>query len=102
MPLKDLVYRLYERRLQAELRRGPMPNHIGLIVDGNRRYARRAGHTDVSEGHRAGADKVDEVLGWCEDLLVPVVTMWALSTDNFNRDPEELVPLLGIIEQKIA
>lgn len=100
--VRDLVYRLYERRLESELRGGPIPHHIGLILDGNRRFARRAGMRNVAEGHRKGADKIDDVLAWCEELLVPVVTMWALSTDNFQRDPEELMPLLGIIEAKIA
>jgi short-chain Z-isoprenyl diphosphate synthase len=100
--IKNLVYRFYERRLESQLRSGPIPNHIGLIVDGNRRFARRAGFGNVADGHRKGADKVDEVLAWCEDLFVPVVTMWALSTDNFQRDPEELMPLIGIIEEKIA
>lgn len=100
--LKDVLYRLYERRLESELRRGQVPHHIGLILDGNRRFARRAGFSSVAEGHRAGADKIDEVLAWCEDMLVPVVTMWALSLDNFRRDPAELAPLLGIIEEKIA
>lgn len=100
--LKDLVYRVYERRLAAQLRGGPIPHHIGLILDGNRRFARRAGYGSVAEGHRRGADKIDDVLAWCEDLLIPVVTLWALSTDNLRRDPEELVPLLGIIEAKIA
>lgn len=100
--LKNLVYRLYERRLATQVRAGPIPHHIGLILDGNRRYARRAGLGHVAEGHRAGADKIDEVLAWCEDLLVPVVTMWALSTDNFRRDPDELLPLIQIIEEKIG
>ncbi len=100
--VKELVYRFYERRLAARVAAGPIPHHIGLIIDGNRRFARRAGYQSVAEGHRKGADKIDEVLAWCEDLLVPVVTVWALSTDNFARDPEELVPLLGIIEEKIA
>jgi short-chain Z-isoprenyl diphosphate synthase len=100
--LKNLVYGLYERRLESQVRAGPIPNHIGLILDGNRRYARRAGLGHVAEGHRAGADKIDDVLEWCEHLLVPVVTMWALSTDNFKRDPDELLPLIQIIEEKIS
>ena len=100
--LKQLAYRVYERRLEGEVRTGPIPQHIGLILDGNRRFARRAGYGSVAEGHRKGADKIDEVLAWCEDLRVPIVTVWALSTDNLRRDPEELVPLLGIIEDKIA
>lgn len=100
--LKDIIYRIYERRLAAQLRSGPIPHHIGLILDGNRRFARRAGYGNVAEGHRKGADKIDDVLAWCEDLLVPVVTVWALSIDNFGREPEELLPLLAIIEDKLA
>jgi len=102
MLFKNLMYRIYERRLEAPLRRGPIPRHLGLTEDGNRRLARRAGLGHVSEGHRRGADKVDEVLGWCSELAIPVVTMWALSTDNLKRDPDELIPLLAIIEEKIA
>lgn len=102
MLFKNLIYRIYERRLESHLRHGPIPRHLGLIVDGNRRFARRAGLGHVSEGHRRGADKVDEVLGWCNELAIPVVTMWALSTDNLKRDPDELIPLLAIIEEKIA
>ncbi|MER3421539.1 MAG: di-trans,poly-cis-decaprenylcistransferase [Chloroflexota bacterium] len=102
MFVTKLLYRVYERRLESQLRRGPIPRHLGLIVDGNRRFARRAGLGHVSEGHRRGADKVDEVLGWCNELAIPVVTMWALSTDNLKRDPDELIPLLAIIEEKIA
>lgn len=100
--LNNIIYRIYERRLAAQLRSGPVPHHIGLILDGNRRFARRAGYGNVAEGHRKGADKIDDVLAWCEDLLVPVVTVWALSIDNFGREPEELLPLLAIIEEKIA
>ena len=100
--LKELVYRVYERRLADEVRGGQVPRHIGVILDGNRRFARRAGYDSVAEGYRRGADKIDDLLVWCEQILVPVVTVWALSTDNLQRDPEELMPLLGIIEDKIA
>ena len=101
-PLKQPLYRIYEQRVETLLRNGPMPHHLALIVDGNRRYARKSGMSHVADGHRAGADKVDEVLDWCEELRVPIVTMWALSTDNFSRDDDELSPLLTIIEKTIA
>ena len=100
--VKDVLYRLYEQRLETQLRGGPTPHHLGLILDGNRRFARRAGYGSVAEGHRAGADKIDDVLDWCADFRIPVVTMWALSTDNLSRDPDELLPLIQIIEDKIA
>jgi short-chain Z-isoprenyl diphosphate synthase len=68
------------------------------MCDGNRRWARSAGFPDVSSGHQAGADKIFELLGWCEDAGVQVVTLWLLSTDNLSRPAAELEPLLKIIE----
>jgi short-chain Z-isoprenyl diphosphate synthase len=78
-----------------------MPQHVGIILDGNRRWARAMGYSDAAEGHRRGAEKIDEVLGWCEELGIPVVTMWLLSTENLSRDPEEVGALLEIIEDKV-
>jgi len=66
------------------------------MLDGNRRWARAVG-IDTAQGHRAGAANIEPLLGWCEDIGVEVVTLWLLSTDNLNRPPAELEPLLGII-----
>jgi short-chain Z-isoprenyl diphosphate synthase len=102
MDLRDLVYRLYERRLEALLSRSRGPRHVGVMCDGNRRWARSAGLTDVSSGHRKGADKIFELLDWCRDAGVEVVTLWLLSTDNLVARPEsEIEPLLGIIENTV-
>ena len=60
-PLFDLVYRLYERELDRVIRVGPIPKHVGVILDGNRRFARKAGLSEVTDGHRRGADKVEEL-----------------------------------------
>jgi short-chain Z-isoprenyl diphosphate synthase len=102
MGWRDLVYppfyRLYERRLAASLSRSKMPRHVGVMADGNRRWARSAGLLDVSDGHRKGADKVFELLGWCREEGVEVVTLWLLSTDNLGRPADELAQLLPIIE----
>src|SRR5579885_1190098 len=65
--LTRLLYRLYEARLLRGLQRGPLPRHVGLILDGNRRYAQEAG-LPGHEAYRRGADKVDEVIDWCEAL----------------------------------
>ncbi|MBI3081142.1 MAG: undecaprenyl diphosphate synthase family protein, partial [candidate division NC10 bacterium] len=67
-----LLYRLYERRLLREVRGGAMPRHIGLILDGNRRYARELGLTDPLEGHRRGADRLERVLDWLEELEIRI------------------------------
>jgi short-chain Z-isoprenyl diphosphate synthase len=98
MRLRGLAYRLYERRLEAALTPQAIPRHVGVMCDGNRRWARSAGLTDVSSGHQAGADKIFELLSWCQDAGVEVVTLWLLSTDNLARPAAELEPLLRIIE----
>ena len=91
MGLRDLVYRLYERRLAAALSPDAIPRHVGVMCDGNRRWARSAGFRDVSSGHRKGADKIFELLEWCRESGVEVVTLWLLSTDNLTRSSAELV-----------
>lgn len=99
MGLRDLVYRLYEHRLEAKLSKEDcIPRHVGVIVDGNRRWARSMGLDDVSRGHRKGADKISELLGWCREAGVEVVTVWLLSSDNLSRPKDELEPLMRIIE----
>jgi short-chain Z-isoprenyl diphosphate synthase len=91
------VYGFYARRIAASLDREQIPRHVGVILDGNRRWAKASG-APKSRGWRAGADKVEEVLGWCDEVGVEVVTLWLLSTDNLNRPASELTPLLAIIE----
>ncbi|WP_156726275.1 isoprenyl transferase [Streptomyces apocyni] len=100
MNLRDLVYRLYARRVEGRLDHAQVPGHIGVILDGNRRWAKAAGGT-TAEGHQAGAQKISEFLGWCAETDVDVVTLWMLSTDNLDRPEAELVPLLGIIEESV-
>ncbi len=78
--LTDVVYRLYERRLQHALRTEALPRHIGVVLDGNRRYARAHRLSTVAEGHRIGASKIDELLDWCHELSIPYVSLWLLST----------------------
>jgi len=94
------LYGLYERRLAASLPRTQMPRHVGVILDGNRRWARNVGES-AATGHRRGADKISELLTWSEEIGVEVVTLWMLSTDNLSRTPEELESLLTIIEDAV-
>jgi short-chain Z-isoprenyl diphosphate synthase len=100
MGLSDALYGAYERRLAASLPADRIPRHVGVILDGNRRWAREAG-TTAAGGHRAGAGKIEEFLGWCEEVGVEVVTLWLLSTDNLGRPQAELSQLLGIIEDTV-
>jgi short-chain Z-isoprenyl diphosphate synthase len=95
--LSDLAYGVYERMLTRQLEGRPRPRHVGVIIDGNRRWA-RAASADVSHGHRRGAAKISDLLEWCTQAGVEVVTLWLLSTDNFSRPRDELTALLKIIE----
>jgi short-chain Z-isoprenyl diphosphate synthase len=96
--LRSLVYGVYERRLAANLPDVPRPRHVGVILDGNRRWARAAGAADVARGHQAGADRITDLLEWCGDAGVEVVTLWLLSNDNLSRPPAEIEQLFAIIE----
>ncbi|MER7997680.1 MULTISPECIES: isoprenyl transferase [Streptomyces] len=100
MNLRDLVYRLYARRVEGRLDHTQVPKHIGVILDGNRRWARASGGT-AEQGHKAGASKIQELLGWCSETDVEVVTLWMLSTDNLSRPEEQLKPLVAIIEDAV-
>ena len=99
--LRELLYGAYERRLARRLDTQAVPRHVGILVDGNRRWARHYG-TDASAGHRAGAANVLEFLGWCDEVGVEVVTLWLLSTDNLSRPADELTVLYTIIEDLVG
>ncbi len=101
MGLRDVLYAAYERRIRARLDPDRMPRHVGVMLDGNRRWARANG-ANTAAGHQAGADNIDPLLCWCDDIGVEVVTLWLLSTDNLNRPPDELEPLLSIIEDTVS
>jgi short-chain Z-isoprenyl diphosphate synthase len=106
--IKSALYPLYEWRLVRDLDFSQTPHHVGVILDGNRRWAKAnqlnqddVGVSNSSRGHRAGADKIIEFLGWCDEAHVRVVTLWLLSTDNFKRSQEELDALLRIIGETV-
>ncbi len=96
----NLLYDIYERRLAARIDPATVPHHVGVILDGNRRWAKSMGF-GAAQGHKRGADKIEEFLGWAEQMGVQVVTLWLLSTDNLSRDPAELSPLLDIIAHAV-
>jgi short-chain Z-isoprenyl diphosphate synthase len=101
--VRDLLYTVYERRLRRQLAGRPVPRHVGVMCDGNRRWARAAGAgDDVSFGYLAGADRIEDVLRWSADAGVEVVTLWLLSTENLVRPESELQPLLRIIEELVG
>ncbi|MGE0431309.1 MAG: polyprenyl diphosphate synthase [Planctomycetota bacterium] len=98
--IKGPFYSIYRRRLERKARRWRKPQHVGIIMDGNRRFARHAGYANVSQGHSKGAEQLHEVLKWCWQFDVKVITVWAFSLDNFSRDPDELAGLFDLFEAK--
>ena len=103
--IRSALYPVYERRLMAKLDLTRTPHHIGVILDGNRRWAKEnpspSGDVSSSRGHKAGADKIIELLQWCEETEINVVTLWLLSSDNLKRSPEELEKLISIIGETV-
>jgi short-chain Z-isoprenyl diphosphate synthase len=103
--LKAIIYPIYEARLERSLKGKPVPAHIGIIVDGNRRWSRQnpseAGDISSARGHRAGANKIEDLLKWSEKSGVKVVTIWLLSSANLSREAAEVSALLEIIESTI-
>ncbi|MDH6288766.1 isoprenyl transferase [Rhodococcus sp. NM-2] len=97
MSARGLLYSIYERRLLKRLDGLQHPRHIAVMCDGNRRWARENGFEDVSHGHRMGALKISEMLGWCDAAGIEMATIYLLSTENLRRDPGELDTLLEII-----
>jgi short-chain Z-isoprenyl diphosphate synthase len=98
------IYALYTRRLRRQVLAGRrLPEHVGLIMDGNRRWARQAGLDDPSLGHRAGAEHAEQVLSWCEAVGIKNVTVFICSTENLRaRDDAEVAYLMRVIEEVIT
>lgn len=91
-------YAAYERLLQLEV--SGTPDHVAVIMDGNRRYARKRG-SETQAGHREGAETTEALLNWCDELDVREVTLYTFSTENFNRDPEEREHIFDLVERKL-
>ncbi|MFD5433226.1 polyprenyl diphosphate synthase [Kitasatospora sp. NPDC127067] len=103
MLMPDLLRSLYTRRLRREVMAGPLPRHVGLIMDGNRRWARQMGMANPSLGHKVGAEHVEEVLSWCEALGIKHITVFVCSTENLQRRGDaEVTYLMRLIEQVVA
>ncbi len=97
MSIKAPLYRIYERRLIGHLDQARLPEHVGVILDGHRRFARAEGLADYRASYRSGMAKLEEFLGWCGQLEIPAVTAWVLSTDNLRRPAEELDPYFEVL-----
>jgi short-chain Z-isoprenyl diphosphate synthase len=96
--VRNLIYRVYERNLERQLKPADLPKHVAVMLDGNRRWAERRPGAKASHGHAAGANKIFEFLGWCDEIGISLVTLYMLSTENLvKRNSTELSDLLKII-----
>jgi tritrans,polycis-undecaprenyl-diphosphate synthase [geranylgeranyl-diphosphate specific] len=96
--LEGVANAAYERLLRREI--DGAPAHVAVIQDGNRRYARKRGE-DATEGHQSGAQTTEQVLDWCAELGVEELTLYAFSTENFKRPPEEREHLFDLLDEKL-
>lgn len=94
------IYKIYEKILYRQIKKGPIPKHVGIILDGNRRWASAKSYPRWV-GHAIGAETAEQVLDWCNELGIEIVTLYALSTENLQRDKEEVKELFELFEQKI-
>lgn len=94
------VYKLYEKWLWYQVKNGQKPEHVAIILDGNRRWA---SERDLNPwlGHRKGAETVEQLLEWCDRLGVKYVTLYTFSTENFRRSPQEISEIMRIAEEKL-
>src|SRR2546428_1963489 len=100
--MRSFLYYLYERRLLRQVRGRSVPQHLGIIIDGNRRYALEQGVPDLREAYALGAERLDDVLEWCAEVGIPAVSLWVFSTDNFRRSATEISGILSAVESKLT
>lgn len=94
------AYKIYEGRLRSQVQKEEIPGHIGIILDGNRRWAQFQGVAQ-GLGHEQGANRAEELLDWCHDLGIKTVTLYVLSTENLDRTPDELRELFELIQARL-
>ncbi len=97
--ISDAAYQAYERRLLHRVKTAPIPNHVAIIMDGNRRFAREIGLGHTLDGHARGRDKLEEVLEWCLEVGVHILTVYAFSTENLKRPSEEVQHLMHLFAE---
>ena len=94
------IYKIYEKYLSNQIGKAEAPKHIGIILDGNRRWAETHSYPRWI-GHWLGAKKAEKLLEWCNELDIKTVTLYVLSVENLQRLPDEVKELLGLIEEKL-
>lgn len=93
------IYTVYEWYISRNLRPENMPRHVAIIMDGNRRFSKIQGNIDPIEGHKRGINTLEQVLDWCVDLGIEIVTVYAFSIENFKRPPNEVEGLMRLFKE---
>ncbi|WP_295114707.1 polyprenyl diphosphate synthase [uncultured Methanobrevibacter sp.] len=93
---ENFLYKIYEWYISRDLKPEKMPKHIAIIMDGNRRYSKLQGNLDVVKGHEIGVDTLEKVLDWSIELGIEIITVYAFSTENFNRPKHEVEGLMNL------
>lgn len=97
--ISDAAYQAYERKILREVQQAKVPHHVAIIMDGNRRFANEWGLPSLEDGHKKGKDKLEEVLDWCLDIGVKILTVYAFSTENFSRQDKEVQALMRLFKE---
>ncbi|OGS44371.1 MAG: di-trans,poly-cis-decaprenylcistransferase [Euryarchaeota archaeon RBG_13_57_23] len=96
--ISSTAYSTYEKRLLKEVLSRPVPHHVAIIMDGNRRYASEFGMV-ISQGHEKGREKLEQILEWCMEIGVKMLTVYAFSTENVNREKAEVDDLMRMFAE---
>ena len=93
--MREKINEFKNIKLTEKIKKDHVPKHIAIIMDGNRRYAKQAG-LKTTKGHQIGRDKIEETLDWCLELGIKNLTVYAFSTENFKRSPDEIRELMSL------
>lgn len=96
--ISETAYQAYEKRLLKQVLQGEVPKHVAIIMDGNRRFAKELGLSST-EGHQKGREKLEDVLEWCREVGIKILTVYAFSSDNLRRSKEEVDSLMKLFTE---
>ncbi len=97
---QNLIYRIYEKHLLNQINQYEYPQHIGIILDGNRRWS-KIKEIDKERGHKIGADIAEDLVNWIYELGIKITTVYVLSDENLERESQEIVNIYSLLEDKL-
>jgi tritrans,polycis-undecaprenyl-diphosphate synthase [geranylgeranyl-diphosphate specific] len=98
---QNLIYKIYEKHLLNQINQYPFPQHIGIILDGNRRWS-KIKEVEKEKGHKIGADIAEDLLNWIYELRIKITTIYVLSDENLEREPDEIDNIYSLLEDKLS